>query len=191
MSAPASWASPIRATSAGERNGPPEDCGGIPGFYELLEAITDPTHPSHAHLNEWAGDYDPTHSMHFRSNMPSRASQTVATPPRRASPRKTNSARLPDRPRTNSPRPSPVFTRWLPLNRELWCSSLAARNATFLLALILIASPVAGLRPIRAARFLTCKIPRPAIPTRSPFLRCLVIRPTRSPRRASPARFVS
>ena len=39
---------------AGERNGPPEDCGGIPGFYELLEAITDPAHPSHAHLKEWA-----------------------------------------------------------------------------------------------------------------------------------------
>ena len=46
---------------------------------------------------------------------------------------------------------------------------MAALNATFLLALILIASPVAGLRPIRAARFLTCKIPRPAIRIRSPF----------------------
>jgi hypothetical protein len=34
-------------------------------------------------------------------------------------------------------------------------SSFATRNATFLLALILIASPVAGLRPMRAARFLT------------------------------------
>jgi Plasmid pRiA4b ORF-3-like protein len=43
----------------GERNGPPEDCGGIPGFYELLDAIADPAHPSHAHLTEWAGDYDP------------------------------------------------------------------------------------------------------------------------------------
>jgi Plasmid pRiA4b ORF-3-like protein len=43
----------------GERNGPPEDCGGIPGFYELLEAIADPAHPSHAHLKEWADDYDP------------------------------------------------------------------------------------------------------------------------------------
>jgi hypothetical protein len=43
----------------GERNGPPEDCGGIPGFYELLEAIADPAHPSHADLKEWAGDYDP------------------------------------------------------------------------------------------------------------------------------------
>jgi hypothetical protein len=43
----------------GEGNGPPDDCGGIPGFYELLEAIADPTHPSHAHLKEWVGDYDP------------------------------------------------------------------------------------------------------------------------------------
>lgn len=43
----------------GERNGPLEDCGGIPGFYELLEAIADPSHPSHAQLKEWAGDYDP------------------------------------------------------------------------------------------------------------------------------------
>jgi hypothetical protein len=39
----------------GERNGPPEDCGGIPGFYELLEAIADRTHPSHAHLKEMGG----------------------------------------------------------------------------------------------------------------------------------------
>jgi hypothetical protein len=43
----------------GERNGPPEDCGGIPGFYELLEAISDPTHLSHADIKEWAGEYDP------------------------------------------------------------------------------------------------------------------------------------
>src|SRR5262245_53892345 len=43
----------------GERNGPPEDCGGIPGFSELLEAIADRTHSSHAHLKEWVGDYDP------------------------------------------------------------------------------------------------------------------------------------
>lgn len=34
-------------------------------------------------------------------------------------------------------------------------NSLAGRKATFLLALILIASPVAGFRPIRAARFRT------------------------------------
>ena len=43
----------------GERNGPPEDCGGIPGFYQLLEVLADPTHPDHAFLKQWAGDYDP------------------------------------------------------------------------------------------------------------------------------------
>lgn len=44
---------------AGEWNGPPEDCGGIPGFYALLEAIADPAHESHAEAKKWLGDYDP------------------------------------------------------------------------------------------------------------------------------------
>src|SRR5262249_35275826 len=39
--------------------------------------------------------------------------------------------------------------------------SFAARKAIFLLALILMASPVAGLRPIRAGRLRTCRMPRP------------------------------
>src|SRR4029078_12901538 len=55
-----------------------------------------------------------------------------------------------------------------------------ARNATFLRALIGIASPVAGLRPTRAARFRTRRIPRPAIFTCSPFLRCFLIIPASS-----------
>src|ERR1700676_2182614 len=59
-------------------------------------------------------------------------------------------------------------------------SSLAARKATFLLALIWIASPVAGLRPMRAARLRTCRMPRPTMRMRSPFFRCLVIRLTMS-----------
>lgn len=42
----------------GERNGPPEDCGGIPGFYELLEALADPKHPNHADAKQWSDDYD-------------------------------------------------------------------------------------------------------------------------------------
>ncbi|MGH7446783.1 MAG: plasmid pRiA4b ORF-3 family protein [Longimicrobiales bacterium] len=33
---------------AGERAGPPEDCGGVPGYLELLEAITDSEHEDHA-----------------------------------------------------------------------------------------------------------------------------------------------
>src|SRR6202165_4024743 len=64
-------------------------------------------------------------------------------------------------------------------------SFLAARKATFLLALMWIASPVAGLRPMRAARLRTCRMPRPTMRMRSPFFRCLVIRPTRSFRMAS------
>ena len=44
---------------AGERDCPPEDCGGIPGFFEMLEARADPTHPDHAEISEWLEDYDP------------------------------------------------------------------------------------------------------------------------------------
>jgi len=44
---------------AGERDCPPEDCGGIPGFYEMLEARADPAHPDHAAVSEWLEDYDP------------------------------------------------------------------------------------------------------------------------------------
>jgi hypothetical protein len=43
----------------GERNAPPEDCGGVPGFYETLNAATDPDHPNHAEAKEWLDDYDP------------------------------------------------------------------------------------------------------------------------------------
>ena len=39
---------------------PPEDCGGIGGFYDLLEAIGDPNHDQHKELLDWPGeDYDP------------------------------------------------------------------------------------------------------------------------------------
>jgi hypothetical protein len=44
---------------AGERNAPPEDSGGIPGFYETLDATADPTHPDHAQAKEWLDDYNP------------------------------------------------------------------------------------------------------------------------------------
>ena len=38
---------------------PPEDCGGIPGFYDLLDALRDPTQ-EHQELRDWVGgDYDP------------------------------------------------------------------------------------------------------------------------------------
>lgn len=44
---------------AGENPAPPEDCGGIPGFYAQLEALADPKHPDHKEIKEWFGDYDP------------------------------------------------------------------------------------------------------------------------------------
>jgi len=45
---------------AGKRACPPEDCGGIWGYTELLEAIRDPNHPEHEEMVNWAGeDFDP------------------------------------------------------------------------------------------------------------------------------------
>ena len=43
----------------GERACPPEDVGGIYGFYEFLEALADPKHERHDDFMEWAGDFDP------------------------------------------------------------------------------------------------------------------------------------
>ncbi len=43
----------------GEWTGPPEDSGGIPGFYSMLDARADPEHPSHAEITQWLNDYDP------------------------------------------------------------------------------------------------------------------------------------
>lgn len=35
---------------------PPEDSGGIWGYYEMLEAVKTPSHPDHEHYLEWLGD---------------------------------------------------------------------------------------------------------------------------------------
>jgi hypothetical protein len=43
----------------GERNAPPDDCGGIPGFYEALDALTNPKHSDHHQTKSWFGKYDP------------------------------------------------------------------------------------------------------------------------------------
>ena len=48
------------ACLGGERACPPEDCGGIPGFYDLLEAIQDPLHERHEEMLDWVGgEWDP------------------------------------------------------------------------------------------------------------------------------------
>jgi hypothetical protein len=44
----------------GKRHGPPEDCGGVYGFYDLLESIGNPDHEQHAEMLDWLGeDFDP------------------------------------------------------------------------------------------------------------------------------------
>jgi len=43
----------------GARACPPEDVGGIGGFYEFLEALADPKHEQHNDFIEWGGDFDP------------------------------------------------------------------------------------------------------------------------------------
>jgi len=44
----------------GKRACPPEDCGGIWGYAEFLEAIGDPQHSEHQQLLEWVGgEFDP------------------------------------------------------------------------------------------------------------------------------------
>ncbi|HEY5301348.1 MAG TPA: plasmid pRiA4b ORF-3 family protein [Acetobacteraceae bacterium] len=43
----------------GEWDCPPEDCGGIPGYYNMLDALADPEHPDHADVAEYLEDWDP------------------------------------------------------------------------------------------------------------------------------------
>lgn len=50
----------------GEHATPPEDCGGIPGFHNLLDAYGDPEHPDHEEVREWLDERDP----HFFNELP-------------------------------------------------------------------------------------------------------------------------
>jgi hypothetical protein len=44
----------------GKRHCPPEDCGGVYGFYSLLESVGDPEHEQYAEMVDWLGeDFDP------------------------------------------------------------------------------------------------------------------------------------
>jgi hypothetical protein len=44
----------------GARAGPPEDCGGVPGYENLVAAMADPKHPGRQDLLEWLGEpFDP------------------------------------------------------------------------------------------------------------------------------------
>lgn len=46
---------------AGENACPPEDCGGVYGYYDLLKILTDPKHPDYEDMKDWIGaDWDAT-----------------------------------------------------------------------------------------------------------------------------------
>jgi hypothetical protein len=39
---------------------PPEDCGGIPGYYDVIDALADPGHPRYDEVSDWIGeDFNP------------------------------------------------------------------------------------------------------------------------------------
>jgi hypothetical protein len=52
--------------TGGRKAAPPEDCGGLWGYAELVEVLTDPSHPEHEERLDWLGlksasEFDPDH----------------------------------------------------------------------------------------------------------------------------------
>ncbi|MCD6311697.1 MAG: plasmid pRiA4b ORF-3 family protein [Elusimicrobia bacterium] len=45
----------------GERACPPEDCGSSPGYYRLVEILSDSKHDEYEDMKMWAGDFEPEH----------------------------------------------------------------------------------------------------------------------------------
>jgi hypothetical protein len=44
----------------GQQPCPPEDCGGVPGYYDLLEILPNPDEERYEEMREWMGeDFDP------------------------------------------------------------------------------------------------------------------------------------
>jgi hypothetical protein len=43
----------------GENACPPEDCGGIRGYYEMLETVKNPDHHDYEEKKTWLGQFDP------------------------------------------------------------------------------------------------------------------------------------
>lgn len=66
----------VPACTGGERACPPEDCGGVWGYAELVAILADPSHPEHAERVEWLewigrDGYDPEafSTSEFASNL--------------------------------------------------------------------------------------------------------------------------
>lgn len=69
-----SWSHKVTLEKIGEKGGnkkyplcldgkfacPPEDCGGMPGYYEMLKVLKDPKHEEYEDILDWLGDdFDP------------------------------------------------------------------------------------------------------------------------------------
>lgn len=52
---PGGQAGPLPRCIKAVRQCPPEDVGGLPGFYDFLEAMEDAAHPEHVAVREWMG----------------------------------------------------------------------------------------------------------------------------------------
>ena len=53
----------------GKKQAPPEDCGGLPGFYALLDVFKDPHHPEYQDMKAWLGyHFDPDDFSENRIN---------------------------------------------------------------------------------------------------------------------------
>jgi len=55
--APRPASAPLARVVGGRRTAPPDDCGGIYGYQELIEALGDPTHPQHGEMSQWWQEY--------------------------------------------------------------------------------------------------------------------------------------
>lgn len=93
---------PYPVCTGGKLQGPPEDCGGVEGFYNLLDAIADPAHEQHEELMEWiGGGFDPEQFSSAEVNHRLQRMQKKF----RSSPTTLATARVPKRKRTVRPAP--------------------------------------------------------------------------------------
>src|SRR5262245_2025669 len=112
MFAPASATSPIRATSGAKETDRPRIAAASQASTNCSKRSLTVLIRAMPISKNGRATTIPIHLMRFRSNTPSVASQTAATPPRRASPRKNTSARLPNA----ANKLAAALTGWLLIN---------------------------------------------------------------------------
>ena len=100
-----------RCTLAGPFATPPEDCGGVPGYGEFVQAMANPDDPEHNHLAEWVGT-DTRKPHQRRGELKRGARHPLPNPPRSGDP---GSERPRDKSGDVRPRPRSADRRRPPL----------------------------------------------------------------------------